>query len=105
MAEKIIGSKTVDVDDEGYMTDPNQWDGEIAKDIASGLGIAELTDDHMKVVDFLRKEHTASGTIPTLRKIGKKSGVNIKSLYKLFPDGPVKKAAMISGLPKPNSCV
>ncbi|MFC1539662.1 TusE/DsrC/DsvC family sulfur relay protein [Candidatus Latescibacterota bacterium] len=104
MPEKTFNGQTVEVDAEGYMVDNAQWNEGIAADIAKELGI-ELTDDHWKVINFIIAENKESGNIPTLRSIGKKSGVDMKGLYKLFPDGPVKKAAMIAGLPKPKSCV
>jgi len=104
MSEKTINGQTVDVDAEGYLVDHTQWTEGIAGEIAGELDIA-LTDDHWKVINFLRKEYGDNGNIPTLRKIGKQSGVDMKGLYTLFPDGPVKKAARIAGLPKPKSCV
>ena len=104
MPEKTMCGKTVSVDSEGYLTDHTQWTEEIAKEIAKELGI-DLTEDHFKVINFIRKEYNDSGNVPTLRKIGKQSGVDMKGLYALFPDGPVKKAAMIAGLSKPKSCV
>ena len=105
MATKEIIGKTIEVDDDGYMADRSQWDEDIAKALAGEVEIAEMTDDHWKVINFLRKEVDENGSVPTLRKIGKQSGVDIKSLYNLFPEGPVKKATYIAGLQKPKSCV
>jgi dissimilatory sulfite reductase related protein len=104
MPEKTLNGQTIEVDAEGYMVDNSQWNKEIAAEIAKELEI-ELTEDHWKILDFINAEFKSGGSIPTLRKIGKKSGVDMKGLYRLFPDGPVKKAAMICGLPKPKSCV
>ena len=104
MSEKTFNGQTVEVDADGYLVDATQWNEEIASAIAAELDIA-LTDDHMKVITYMRNEFDTSGACPTLRRIGKKSGVDTKGLYSLFPDGPVKKAAMIAGLPKPKSCV
>ncbi|MFC1489757.1 TusE/DsrC/DsvC family sulfur relay protein [Candidatus Latescibacterota bacterium] len=104
MAEKTLNGQTFDVDADGYMADHSQWNETIAAEIAKELDI-ELTDDHWKIINFILAEFKEGGSIPTLRKIGKKSGVDMKGLYRLFPDGPVKKAAMIAGLPKPKSCV
>ena len=104
MSEKTLTGVTVGVDDEGYLTDHNQWNENMASEIAKELGIG-LTDDHWKVIRFMRGDYAETGDVPTLRKISKKSGVDMKGIYTLFPDGPVKKAAMIAGLPKPKSCV
>ena len=105
MAEKEINGKVISLDDEGYMTDNSQWDEGIALELAKEMDMPELTEDHWKVIKFIQNEYATSGTIPTLRKIGKQSGVDMKGLYKLFPDGPVKKASRISGLTKPKSCI
>jgi tRNA 2-thiouridine synthesizing protein E len=95
---------TVEFDDEGFMTDPGQWTPEIAEAIADGLDIT-LTDRHWIVINFARNEFEDKGEPPTLRRITKTTDVNTKELYKLFPRGPAKIAAMISGLGKPTGCI
>ena len=105
MATREIKGKTLEFDDDGYLVDRTAWNEEIAEELAKEVEINELTEDHWKVITFLRKEYESSEAIPTLRKTGKQSGVDMKQLYTLFPDGPVKKAAFIAGLPKPKSCV
>jgi len=103
MPKKVYAGIEVEVDEEGYMTNMEQWTPDIAKEIARELGI-ELTDAHWKVINYLR-EKAKEGKLPTLRKLGKSGVVNIKELYQLFPNGPLKKAAKIAGLPKPKGCV
>jgi len=95
----------VSVTDEGFFTDPDQWTPSMAVDIARQAGIDELTDRHWKVIDFMREEYAAKGTGPTVRVLGKTSGVSVKELYQLFPKGPAKLAAKIAGIPKPRGCV
>ena len=104
MSTQEINGATIELDADGHMADPAVWNKGIAGEFAKELDI-ELTDDHWKVINFLREVYNETGTHPTLRKIGKKSGVDIKGLYTLFPDGPVKKSSKIAGLPKPKSCV
>ncbi len=103
MPKKVYAGVEVDVDEEGYMTNMEQWTPDIAKEIAKELGI-ELTDAHWKVINYLR-EKAKEGELLTLRKLGKSGLVSIKELYQLFPNGPLKKAAKIAGLPKPRGCV
>ncbi len=103
MGQKVIANKTVDVNEEGYMTDPSQWDKEIAEAIAQELGI-ELTDKHYEVIEYLQKKFSEGETL-TIRKVGKSGIVDIKGLYKLFPGGPLKYSSKIAGIPKPASCV
>lgn len=95
----------IDVDPQGFLTDASQWNEEVAKDIAKQEGIGELTDQHWKVIHFMRKDYEEQGQSPGLRRITKQAGVSMKDLYQLFPKGPGKKAALIAGLPKPKSCI
>ncbi len=103
MAEKTIAGVQVNVTDDGYLEDMSQWNEDIAKEIASGLGI-ELTDKHFEVLNYLR-EKTEAGEALSIRKVGKSGIVDIKELYKLFPKGPLKFSSKIAGIPKPTSCV
>jgi tRNA 2-thiouridine synthesizing protein E len=105
MAQAEIAGVTVNVNEEGYMIDPSQWNREIARKLADDLEIFELTEAHWKVIEFLRKDFEEKGTVPAVRRIDKVGGTPTRELYKLFPKGPVKKAAKIAGLQKPESCV
>ncbi len=105
MPRKQLGSATVDVDDEGYLTDHSQWTREVAAAIAREEGITELGPAHWKVLEFMQKELKENGAVPTIRKINKSGVVSTKELYDLFPGGPAKKAAKIAGLAKPVGCV
>ncbi|MFC1921680.1 TusE/DsrC/DsvC family sulfur relay protein [Chloroflexota bacterium] len=105
MTTRDVAGKTVQVNDEGFMTDPNEWDKEIAVVIASEEGITEMTDEHWKVIDYCRDVGMESGSAPTLRNITNGAGVSTKELFGLFPKGPAKKVAKISGLGKPEGCV
>ncbi|HHC07851.1 MAG TPA: TusE/DsrC/DsvC family sulfur relay protein, partial [Actinobacteria bacterium] len=94
----------VHVDDEGFMTSYDEWDEEIAKELAKNIGI-ELTDEHWRVVKFLREDFAETGETPTLRRVSKVGGFPTKELFKLFPKKPAKKMAYVAGLPKPHGCV
>ena len=90
---------------EGFMTDPNQWTKEIADVLAKQEGIDTLTGDHWKIIDFCRATGLATGKAPTLRQITTGTGISTKELFALYPKGPAKKVAKISGLGKPEGCV
>lgn len=105
MATKSICGKTVQVNDEGFMTNPAEWDRDIAVELAKEEGIAELSDAHWKVIDFCRAEGAKSGKSPTIRQITNGTGLSTKELFSLYPKGPAKKVARISGLGKPEGCV
>ena len=105
MTMTLIANAPVDVDSEGFLTDPTQWNEQIAEAIAHENGIPELTDHHWLVVRFMRERYLATGNAPSIRSLGKESGVPIKELYQLFPKGPAKLAAKIGGIPKPKGCI
>jgi dissimilatory sulfite reductase related protein len=105
MTTATIAGATVDVDAEGFLTDPSQWDEQIAAEIARESGIAALTERHWQVVRFMRETYLRDGQAPSIRSLGKRSGVPIKELYQLFPKGPAKLAAKIGGIPKPHGCI
>ncbi|MGW8314294.1 MAG: TusE/DsrC/DsvC family sulfur relay protein [Bacteroidales bacterium] len=103
MAQKTYAGTTIEVNDEGYMTDASQWTREIAAELAKEEGI-ELTDKHYEVLEFLRQSNEKGETL-TIRKVGKSGIVDIKGLYQLFPGGPLKLSSKFAGIPKPASCV
>jgi dissimilatory sulfite reductase related protein len=105
MTATLIANHTIDVDAEGFLTDPMQWDDEVAEELARDAGISELTDRHWLVVRFMRERYLQTGNAPSIRSLGKESGVPIKELYQLFPKGPAKLAAKIGGIPKPKGCI
>ena len=105
MSTTTIVATDVELNEEGFFTRPEQWSEEMVPELARREGIDHLTDAHWKVVRFMRAEYLANGTGPTVRVLGKTSGVSIKELYQLFPKGPAKVAAKIAGIPKPRGCI
>ena len=103
MAQKIFAGVTVDVNEEGYFTNPSQWTKEVAAEVAKEEGI-QLSDQHYAILQFLRERH-AKGESLTIRSVGNSGIVDIKGFYGLFPGAPMKKAAKVAGIPKPASCV
>lgn len=100
----VIAMNELVVDAEGFLQKPEQWNEEIGAEIARGSGIA-LTDRHWLVIRFMRDRYLSTGQAPTIRTLGKESGVATKELYQLFPKGPAKLAAKIGGIPKPHGCI
>lgn len=105
MAVREIAGKQIEFDEEGFMANSDQWDKEVAAALAADIGVAPLTERHWQVIDFCRSDYQAQGDAPTLRRITKEAGVPTKELYKLFPKGPAKKVAYVSGLGKPSGCI
>jgi len=105
MPTATLDGTDVAVNDEGFFEQPDQWTEAMAIELAKADGIDELTDKHWQVIKLMRTEFFDKGTGPTVRVLGKTSGVTIKELYKLFPKGPAKMAARIAGIPKPRGCI
>jgi tRNA 2-thiouridine synthesizing protein E len=95
----------VKLNDEGFFEDASEWTEAMAPEIARAEGIDELTEAHWTVIRFMRSQYEEKGTGPTVRVLGKTSGVSVKELYQLFPKGPAKLAAKIAGIPKPRGCI
>lgn len=104
MTVREIAGQEIEFDEEGFMVDSSSWNKDIANTLAGDIGI-ELTDRHWQVIEFCREDYVSQGEAPTLRRITKQAGVTTKELYKLFPKGPAKKVAYVSGLTKPTGCI
>ena len=105
MSVETIGGIDVELNEEGFLLDPSTWNEAMAVELAKREGIDQLNDQQWKVVRFMRAEYDAKGSGPSVRVLGKTSGVTIKELYQLFPKGPAKLAAKIAGIPKPRGCI
>ncbi len=106
-----VNGKTLETDEEGYLSDINTWEEGVAGVMASGDGL-ELTEEHWEIINFLRQYYEEYQIAPAVRvltkavgkRMGKEKG-NSKYLYSLFPYGPAKQACRYAGLPKPTGCV
>jgi tRNA 2-thiouridine synthesizing protein E len=111
MATIEVNGKVCEVDEEGYLTNLNDWNEDIAAVLAKSEGV-DMTESHWEVIHFLREYYNEYQIAPAVRvltkAIGKKLGPekgNSKYLYELFPYGPAKQACKIAGLPKPTGCI
>jgi tRNA 2-thiouridine synthesizing protein E len=99
-----IAGRDVHVDDEGFLTVYDEWDDDLAKELAAQIGV-DLTDDHWRAIRFLRQDYLGQGETPTIRRVSTVGGIATKDLFTLFPRKPAKKMAYVAGLPKPHGCV
>ena len=104
MPVTTLDGHQIHVNDEGFLTDPNEWDEALGTALAAQVDIT-LTDEHWAAIRFLRRDFVDQGHTPTLRRVSTVGGIPIKSLFVLFPQKPAKKMAYIAGLPKPHGCV
>lgn len=104
MTTATINGTEVHVDGEGFLTNYDEWTEDLAVVLAANIGI-ELTDEHWKVLRFLREDFLQQGETATIRRTSTVGGFDTKQLFALFPQKPAKKMAYIAGLPKPRGCV
>jgi tRNA 2-thiouridine synthesizing protein E len=104
MPVTTIAGHRIDVNDEGFLTDPNEWDEELARVLAEQIGLT-LSDEHWKAIRFLRQDFADQGETATLRRVSTRAEIPVKRLFALFPQKPAKKMAYVAGLPKPHGCV
>ena len=100
-----VTGKSIQLDADGHLANRNDWNEDLARELAAQEGIPELTPQHWTVINIKRKVFEKEGDAPSIRRLTKESGVDTKTLYQLFPKGPAKRAAKIAGLPKPKGCI
>jgi len=105
MPEFHVGDTVLEIDEDGFIQEPERWNEEVAAALAKTEGVDELTEDHWKLVNYLRDYYLEFGIAPMIRKLCKATGFKLKEVYELFPSGPAKGACKVAGLPKPTGCV
>ena len=110
MSKATFGGLELEVDEDGFIQEPDKWNKEVAEDLgkleaAYGPGEDKMGEDHWKLVDYLRNYFLEYEIAPPIRMLVKQSGIDLKTIYKLFPKGPAVGACKVAGLPKPTGCV
>jgi len=105
MATVEWAGKKIEIDEDGFIQDPSLWDEDVAVEIAKTEEVPDMTEEHWKMVHYIRNYYLEFGIAPMVRKIVKDVGFKQKKIYELFPSGPAKGACKIAGLPKPTGCV
>ena len=106
MSETVeFKGKKFEVDEDGFMEEPDQWSEDVARALATTEDVAELTEDHWKLIHYLRDYFKQYGIAPMIRKLCKETGFPLKKVYEMFPSGPAKGACKVAGLAKPTGCV
>jgi TusE/DsrC/DsvC family sulfur relay protein len=99
------GEVSIEVDEDGFIQQPELWNQKVAAALGTTEGVENLTEEHWKVVNYLREYFLKFGVAPMIRKLCKETGFDLKKIYALFPSGPAKGACKVAGLPKPTGCV
>lgn len=101
----MINGREIELDEEGFIINPDDWSKDLAEALAAAEGITVLNEDHWKVIYYLRDYYRELQIAPMIRKLCKETGCSLKYIYELFPPGPAKGACKLAGLPKPAGCV
>lgn len=106
MPELDVDGQTYELNEDGFMQKPGEWTEAIALALARvEEGLEELTEEHWKVINYIRGYYLEKNLAPMVRKVCKNSGFSLKHIFELFPSGPAKGACKLAGLPKPDGCV
>ena len=105
MASIAVGNLSIEVDEDGFIQEPDKWDENVARVLAETEGVSELNDKHWQLINYLRDYYKKFGIAPMIRKMCKEVGMKLNEVYELFPTGPAKGACKAAGLPKPTGCV
>ena len=104
MPQIELAGNILEIDDQGYLVDASKWTEDIARAYAAKEGIGELTENHWKVINYLRGYFQANGMCPQIRRLTKDTGFSLKQIYDMFPEGPANSACKWSGMPKATGC-
>lgn len=106
MAKAMLGGIEIEIDEDGFIQEPEKWNKAVAEDLAKGeASVTPMTPDHWKVVNQLRDYYLQYDIAPAIRIVTKQTGFNLKQIYELFPKGPAAGGCKVAGLPKPTGCV
>lgn len=97
-AEQPQDTKTYTIDVRGFLVDPEQWDEAYGAHRARDMRIPALTDEHWRVLRFLRERYAQTGMVPTVYETCDANGLELEDLERLFPDGYHRGAVKIAGL-------
>ncbi len=105
MGKTVLSGVEIELDEDGFIQEPEKWTKGLAEDLAKGENAYPMTEDHWKVINYLRDYYAKFGIAPPIRMLVKQTGIDLKKVYQLFPSGPAKGACKVAGLPKPTGCV
>jgi len=105
MGQLKVNELVLELDEDGFIQQPEKWDNAVALALAETEGVSALTPQHWKLVNYLRDYYLKFGAAPMIRKVCKDCDMKLNEIYALFPSGPAKGACKVAGLPKPTGCV
>jgi TusE/DsrC/DsvC family sulfur relay protein len=94
------GKRSVRVDDSGFLLDSNDWTKEIAEALAKSSALYPLTEEHWRVIIYIRQYFKKYNSAPMLKAISKRTKLEERRLRTLFPRSCHECMCKIAGLPK-----
>jgi tRNA 2-thiouridine synthesizing protein E len=105
MAKATLGGQQIEIDEDGFIQEPDKWNNEVAEDLAKTEDAYPMGEEAWRLVNYLRDYYIKYEIAPPVRMLTKQTKLDLKRIYELFPGGPAKGACKIAGLPKPTGCV
>jgi dissimilatory sulfite reductase related protein len=105
MAKARLGGQEIEIDEDGFIQEPDKWNKEVAEDLAKTEDAYPMGEEAWRLVNYLRDYYIKYEIAPPVRMLTKQTKLDLKRIYELFPGGPAKGACKIAGLPKPTGCV
>ncbi|MFH1148390.1 MAG: TusE/DsrC/DsvC family sulfur relay protein [Pseudomonadota bacterium] len=105
MATLVFNQKEFEINEDGYLKSFDQWTEEFSYGMAKQEGVEDLTEDHWRVIHYVRDYYTRNGIAPMVLKLQRALGISIWRLRELFPTTSERAICKISGLPKPTGCI
>ncbi len=105
MATAKLGGVDIELDEDGFIQEPEKWNKEMAEDLAKTEDAYPLNENAWKIVDYLRDYYLKFEIAPPIRILVKNTGFSLKEIYEMFPSGPAKGGCKVAGLPKPTGCL
>ncbi len=100
-----VNGINIDLDQDGYMINSEEWNAEIGEYLATLDSIDCLTESHWKVINYLRDYVKKFGCTPMTRKLCKETGFTLKEIRTMFSCSCIRRVYKVAGLPKPSGCV
>jgi len=100
-----------EVNELGFLIRVTDWNEQVAQHLAD-LNEISLTEAHWEIINFIRQYYLQYKHLPNARVFAKaiakvlgEDKANSRYLLRLFPEGPLKYACKLAGLPKPPTCL
>jgi TusE/DsrC/DsvC family sulfur relay protein len=100
MNDRIPRIPHLDLDEEGFLRDPADWNEEVARQMAAAHGLTTLTPAHWDIIRYIRDHYLRFGSLPVMSHVCRVNHLDKLAWLDLFEHGP-KEAWKIAGLPDP----